>query len=91
MYFYFIDGYVTSSSIELNAGNGFGRAVSISEAQYNFGIANTTASYSEVIAMELEPVPEPQPTELTPTLEDEVASISDALAALIEQNAEELL
>lgn len=52
--------------------------------QTAFHLANPTASISEVLAMELNPPPEPiEPTEPEPTIEERVETNEDALDELI--------
>ena len=57
----------------------------LDEAQIAFYLANPTASVSEVLAMELNPPPEPiEPTEPEPTIEERVETNEDALDELIQ-------
>jgi len=62
MFYYYIDNGVYSSEIELNEANGYGkdangndRAKPITLEQYEFGLANKGATYSEVLAMQMTP------------------------------------
>lgn len=56
MNYYFIDGNVYQSEIELNSGNGYPHAVSLTQPQYEFGINNKGASLDEIQVMQLNPV-----------------------------------
>ena len=83
MHYYFIDSFVTSSSIELNSGNGYGRAVPITQSQYEFGLANKGASLQEILDMELLPVPEPEPSEPYISVEERVEAIEELLLEML--------
>ena len=52
--------------------------------QIAFYLANPNASASEVLAMELEPIPEPtEPTEPEPTIEERISVIEDLLLEML--------
>jgi hypothetical protein len=82
---YIIDNTIIDSNIVLNSLNGYSRAIKLNELQIAFYLENPTASASEVLAMELIPIPEPiEPTEPEPTIEERVETNEDALDELIQ-------
>jgi len=56
----------------------------LDEAQVAFYLANPTASVSEVLAMELIPIPEPPEPSNEPSIEERVETNEDALDELIQ-------
>jgi hypothetical protein len=82
--YYAIDNTILYSSIPLKSSNGYSRAIELSEQQIIFYLANPTASISEVLAMELNPPPEPiEPTEPEPTIEERISGIEDLLLEML--------
>ncbi len=56
----------------------------LDEAQVAFYLANPTASVSEVLAMELNPIPTPPEPSNEPSIEERVETNEDALDELIQ-------
>ena len=84
MMYYAIDNTIVNSNIVLNSSNGYSRAIELNEQQIAFYLANPTASVSEVLAMELNPIPTPPEPSNEPTLEERVETNEDALDELIQ-------
>lgn len=83
MNYYFECGIVLPSEIELNETNGHGSAEVLSEAQYNFGMANRGASLAEIQAMQMNPPPDPPEPDTTPTEIERIEALEDAIFELI--------
>ena len=81
---YIVDNTIIDSSIALNGSNGYSRAIELNAEQIAFYLANPTASVSEVLAMELNPIPTPPEPSNEPTLEERVETNEDALDELIQ-------
>jgi hypothetical protein len=83
MFYYIIDNRIISQAAEFDSR--YYNYTKLTEQQTAFYLANATASVSEVLAMELNPIPEPQePTEPEPTIEERVETNEDALDELIQ-------
>ncbi len=84
MKYYAIDNNIYKSNKVLDSSNGYGRAIKLNEQQIAFYLANPTASVSEVLAMELNPIPTPPEPSNEPTLKERVETNEDALDELIQ-------
>lgn len=86
---YIIDNLIIDSDIVLNESNGYAhddpkrRVVLLSEEQITFYIANPKATPSEVLAMQLNPPPEPIKPDLTPSIEERIDAIEGLLQEMI--------
>jgi gentisate 1,2-dioxygenase len=90
---YAIDNTIVNSNIVLNSSNGYSRAIELNELQIAFYNANKDEVRqtqnremlsSEVLAMELIPIPEPPEPSNEPTLKERVETNEDALDELIQ-------
>ena len=82
MNYYYLDGICVANEGELNELNGYGRAISISYEQYMFGITYPHASLEEVLAMELNPIPE-QPTQNIITYEERLLAVENLMKEML--------
>jgi hypothetical protein len=82
MFYYIIDNRIISQAAEFDSR--YYNYTKLTEQQTAFHLANPTASVSEVLAMELEPIPEPiEPTEPEPTIEERISGIEDLLLEML--------
>lgn len=88
MYYYIVNEQIIVQAIPMD--RNYYNYSELTEQQTAFYLANPTASVSEVLAMELEPPPEPvEPTEPEPTIEEQIAEIQQKIAE--QEEALELL
>ena len=84
MKYYIISNNIFKSE-QLPNSSQYPDTIELNVEQIAFYLANPTANVNEVLAMELEPIPEPtEPTEPEPTIEERQEAIEDALDELIQ-------
>lgn len=82
MYYYIVNNRIVAQENEMNTS--FYTYRQLNTEQIAFYLANPTASVSEVLAMELNPIPTPPEPSNEPTLEERVETNEDALDELIQ-------
>ncbi len=82
MYYYIVNNRIVAQENEMNTS--FYTYPQLNTEQIAFYLANPTASVSEVLAMELNPIPTPPEPSNEPTLEERVETNEDALDELIQ-------
>lgn len=73
MYYYIVNNRIVAQENEMNTS--FYTYPQLSTEQIAFYLANPTASVSEVLAMELNPIPTPPEPSNEPTLEEKLAKL----------------
>lgn len=83
MNYYFIDEFVVPTEKELNASNGYSRAVELTPDERTFYLSNLNASYSEIKNLTLNPAPQPQEPSNEISYEERIEALEMALLELI--------
>lgn len=75
---FYIDGnIVTTSEVELQ------NMTELSQEQITFYLANRNANVEEILAMQLNPVPEPEPYVPIPTEQERIEALEDVVNLII--------